>query len=85
MNSEQIQTIIETTPDYDEARDNTLHAMLSDFYNEKMRSIVILVWGMGLLFMGGESSASSCFFAPQKPNTRSSMLSCSSCVCSFLA
>lgn len=53
MNSEKIQTIIETTPDYDEARDNTLRAMLSDFYNQKMASIVVLVWGMGLLFMGG--------------------------------
>jgi hypothetical protein len=53
MNSEKIQTIIETTPDYDESRDNTLRAMLSDFYNQKMTSIVILVWTLGLLFMAG--------------------------------
>ena len=52
MNTEQIQTIIETTPDYDEARDNTLRAMLSEFYNRKMTSIVILVLGMGVTFMG---------------------------------
>ncbi len=68
MNSEQIQTIIETTPDYDEARDNTLRAMLSDFYNQKMTSIVILVWGLGLLFMGGGILSLILFF--QAPDTK---------------
>jgi hypothetical protein len=52
MNSEHIQTILDTTPEYDEARDNTLRTMLSEFYNRKMTSIVILVLGMGLTFMG---------------------------------
>ena len=68
MNNEQLQTILETTPDYDEARDNTLRAMLSDFYNEKMRSIVILVWGMGLVFMGGGILSLVLFF--MAPDTK---------------
>ena len=52
MDSERIQTILDTSPEYDETRDNTLRAMISDFYSRKMTSIVALVWGMGVVFMG---------------------------------
>lgn len=52
MDSERIQTILETSPQYDETRDNTLRAMINEFYTRKMSSIVALVWGMGLIFMG---------------------------------
>ena len=68
MDTDQMQTILETTPDYDEARDNTLRAMLSDFYNQKMTSIVVLVWGLGLLFMGGGILSLILFF--KTPDTR---------------
>lgn len=52
MESQHAQTILDATPVYDEAHDNTIQAMLSEFYNRKMTSIVVLVLGMGVTFMG---------------------------------
>ena len=50
MDEKEIQKIIEGT--YDVSRENTLWSMVGDFYNRKMLSMVILVWGMGVTFMG---------------------------------
>ena len=50
MNEEDIKKIIDDT--YDDSRENTLWSMMGDFYNRKMLSMVILVWGMGVTFMG---------------------------------
>lgn len=50
MNDEEIKKIIDGT--YDDSRENTIWSMVGDFYNRKMLSIVILVWGMGITFMG---------------------------------
>ena len=51
MKEDQIQKMFEDT--YEETKATTLHSMLKDFYNRKMRSIVILVWALGLLFVLG--------------------------------
>jgi len=50
MDEKEIQKIIEGT--YDDSRENTLWSMVGDFYNRKMLSMVILVWGIGVTFMG---------------------------------
>lgn len=50
MDDKEIKKIIEST--YDESRENTIWSMVGDFYNRKMLSMVILVWGMGITFMG---------------------------------
>lgn len=51
MNEEQIQKMLTDT--YEESKANTLHSMLKDFYNRKMRSIVVLIWSMAVLFIIG--------------------------------
>jgi len=49
MNEEEIKKVI--SEEYDQARENTLMSMARDFYNKKMRSIVILVWTFALIFV----------------------------------
>lgn len=49
MDDEQIKKIIDDT--YDESREDTFGSMFRDFYNWRMRSIIIFVWTWGL-FVG---------------------------------
>lgn len=51
MNEDQLQKMFEDT--YEEGKATTLNSMLKEFYNKKMRSIVILVWSLALLFVLG--------------------------------
>jgi hypothetical protein len=50
MSDEIIKKIIEDS--YDESKEEGLRSMLRDFYSRKMLSSVILVWGVGILFVG---------------------------------
>ena len=50
MNEDQFKKIL--NDEYDQSREMTFGTIIKDFYNRKMRSIVILVWTMALLFIG---------------------------------
>jgi hypothetical protein len=49
MDDAQIRQMIEDS--YDDSKEDTLRAMVGQFYNKKMLSTVILVWAYGLVFM----------------------------------
>jgi hypothetical protein len=50
MDEKEIRKIIEDN--YDDSRENTIWSMVGDFYSRKMLSMVILIWGMGIVFVG---------------------------------
>ena len=52
MDRDQIRKIIDDPTDYSDAREDTFRSMLSDFYNRRMLSTVILLWALGLVFIG---------------------------------
>lgn len=48
--------------EYDESRENSIREMLGNFYNRKMRSVVILVWAFALLCIAGAAAVAVLFF-----------------------
>ena len=51
MNNEEIKKIIDGT--YDEAREDTIRSIVSDFYSRKLLSTAILVWVWAIIFFAG--------------------------------
>ena len=49
MDDEQIKKIIEDT--YDNSKEDTVWTMISDFYNRKTLSVIIVFWILMILFM----------------------------------
>ena len=47
--NDQLNEILNDT--YDESKEGTIRSMISDFYNRKMASVIILVWAFGLIFI----------------------------------
>ena len=62
MDREQIRKIIDDPTDYSDAREDTFRSMLSDFYNRRMLSTVILLWALGLVFIGAAVVCAVLFF-----------------------
>ncbi|MBN2593083.1 MAG: hypothetical protein JXA81_06225 [Sedimentisphaerales bacterium] len=52
MDQDELKKIIEGPDEYDRAKEDGLLGMVGDFYTRKMLSMVVLVWGMGIIFMG---------------------------------
>ena len=48
MSDQEIKKMIEDTGLYDEAKEDTLRSIVSDFYNRKMLSFIILAWAWGI-------------------------------------
>ncbi len=51
MNDEKLMKALTDKQDYDEGRESVLSSSLRDFYNRKMRSVVLLTWGWGLAML----------------------------------
>ncbi len=51
MNEQEFKKRIDQ--EYEPSRENSLLSMAREFYNKKMRSIVILVWIFALIFIAG--------------------------------
>ena len=62
MNEEEIKKIIESSEQYDKAKEYSLLGMVGDFYTRKMLSMVILIWSMGILFIAGAIYSGVRFF-----------------------
>ena len=60
MNEAQIQKMMNDT--YEQTKEDTLRGMIKEFYNSRMRSIVIIVWGFALLFIAGAVYSGVMFF-----------------------
>ena len=59
--NETIEKILKDS-DYDDAREDTLWSMISQFYGKRMRSTAILVWAFGLAFTAMAAGALVMFF-----------------------
>lgn len=60
MNEQEIANIIEGA--YDDNKEDSLRSMIHDFYNRRMLSNIVLVWGFGLLFIAGAVFSGIKFF-----------------------
>jgi len=78
MNDDRIEDILNDDA-YDESREDTLRAMISQFYGKRMRSTAVLVWAFGLIFVALTAAALITFF--QVESTRSQILYASLFVC----
>lgn len=52
MVDDTLKRILDDTDLYDDAKEDSLRSMLSDFYSKRMRSTAVLVWANGLFFLG---------------------------------
>ena len=82
MNDQEIQQIFEET--YDESRENTISSMLKDFYNKRMLSMIIVLWGWGLLFCAGAVYSAVQFFKDIEMKSQLMYVAIFLCCCQFL-
>jgi len=64
MTDEQIKKIIEDT--YDDSREDTIWTMLSDLYNRKTLSVIIVLWIWIILFMAALVYSGIKFFKTER-------------------
>ena len=62
MTDEQIRRILDDAQAYEDARENTFHSMLNDFYNRKMISTIVFVWVWGIAVVAGAVYSALQFF-----------------------
>ena len=62
MTEDPLKQLLDCEDVYDDSREDTLRAMLGDFYNKRMRSIVVMVWASGLIFMALAVLSAIAFF-----------------------
>jgi hypothetical protein len=60
MKNEEIRKMIDDA--YDDSRGDSIRSMIGEFYNRRMLSIVVLIWVMALLFLGGVVYSAIRFF-----------------------
>ncbi len=83
MNDEQIRKIIDGS--YDEAREDTIGSMFRDFYNRRMRSVVIFIWGWGLAIMAVTIFSAIRFFNVGQTRSQIMFAAIFICGCQFIA
>lgn len=83
MNDEQIKRIIEDT--YEDAKENSIMSMASDFYSRRMLSIVVLVWVWGIIFFAGAVFSAIKFFKTVGVQSQIMYAAIFICCCQFLA
>jgi len=65
MEQESMKKIIDNVEEYDIGKEDTFRTMLSDFYNRKMLTIIIVVWTFGVISMLGAVYCGIQFFKAQ--------------------
>jgi hypothetical protein len=60
MNEEQIKRIIDGA--YDDAREDTIRAMLSEFYSRRMAATAAFIWVIAMLFLAAAVYSAVSFF-----------------------
>ena len=60
MEDELIKKIIEDS--YDVSKEDTIWSMVGDFYNRKMFSVIIFLWGWAIIFIVGAVYSGIKFF-----------------------
>lgn len=83
MNDEQIKEIINGT--YDETRADTIWSMAGDFYNRKMISMIVFIWGWGLVIMAVTIFSAVKFFNVEQTKYQIMFAAIFICGCQFIA
>ena len=83
MNDEQIKKIIDGT--YDETRADTIWSMAGDFYNKKMISMIVFIWGWGLAIMAVTIFSAIKFFNVEQTKSQIMFAAIFICGCQFIA
>ncbi|MBN1509134.1 MAG: hypothetical protein JW955_19975 [Sedimentisphaerales bacterium] len=60
MKSEEIRKIVDDV--YDDSREDSIRAMIGEFYNRRMLSTAVVIWIAGLLLLGGSVYSAIRFF-----------------------
>ena len=63
MDREQLRRIIDSPEGYDNAQEDTIGSMITEFYSRKMLSVAILVWAWAIVFAAGAGGSAFMFFA----------------------
>ena len=58
--NDDIRSILDDA--YDESRENSIRAMIGDFYSRKMLSVAVLVWSWAVVFFVGAGYSAMKFF-----------------------
>jgi len=58
--NDDIRQVLDDT--YDDARQDSIRAMIGDFYNRRMLSTAVFIWVWGLIFMAGAVYSAVRFF-----------------------
>jgi len=58
--NDDIRKILDDT--YDDSKEDSIRAMIGDFYNRKMWSVAAFIWLWGLIFMAGAIYSAVRFF-----------------------
>ncbi|MCL5281773.1 MAG: hypothetical protein M1376_17885 [Planctomycetes bacterium] len=66
MNDETIRQIV--NDNYDDAREDTIRSMLSEFYSRKMAATSAMIWVISVLFLAGAIYSAVAFF--RTPETK---------------
>jgi multisubunit Na+/H+ antiporter MnhG subunit len=60
MNDERIRQMMDDN--YDEAREDTIRSMLSEFYSRKMAATAAFIWAIGVIFLALAVYSAVAFF-----------------------
>jgi len=83
MNEEQIKRVIENA--YDESKEDTIWSMVKDFYNKKMLSFVIFLWGWAVIFIAGAVYCGIKFFEVEQTKSQIMYAAIFVCLIQYMA
>ncbi len=83
MTDEQIRRILDD--DYDPQREGFLTSMIKDFYNKKMLSMIIIIWGWGILMGACAIYSGVVFFRTESTRAQIMYATIFTCCCVFIA
>lgn len=91
MNNEEIRNTLDQQinrildDDYDPQLEGQLTSMIKDFYNRKMLSTIIIVWGWGLLCGAGAILSARAFFGTEDVSSQIMYATIFTCSVIFIA
>ncbi len=83
MNDEQIKKIIDSPEEYDDSKEDTYRAMLSDFFSKKMRWFTINFYVWSIFFMAVAIISAIQFFRTDQ--TKFQIMYAAIFICCFLS
>jgi len=80
--NDDIRSILDDT--YDESREDSIRAMIGDFYSRKMLSVAVLVWIWAIVFLVGAGYSAVKFFETDQTQEQIMYASIFICLAQFI-